>query len=149
MYEQAKILVANRATTMEVARNLNISQMSAWKLRDNIIKGIPMTFKPPPNPRIKDTVPKLIMPHAKLRMGLRQERDFLIKREILRMIREDNNIQYWKISERLAEKGLYLSASSVCQKLKAMGFHRRWKPSDSLRRKNPMKIMSGGEDDNS
>ncbi|KAL9880813.1 uncharacterized protein ACN2A1_012154 isoform 2-T9 [Glossina fuscipes fuscipes] len=249
-YAMAKVLVAQNASTMEIAKALNVSQMTAWKLRDAIIKGVPLSYrnkrdirhqtrqddetcsvqsdgnenkrdlgepdserqqrllvqqqlehqqklqqqhlqqqqqiqqllqrqqqlqqqqqqlqqqkqrqheqqlqqqqqqqqqqpqpqqqqqqqqqqqsqqqqqqeqtqtstqKPPSNPR------------RRLKAAEREMRDKEITREILELIKEDNNIQYWKVSARLAEKGYAISPSSVCQKLKSMGIHRRWKPGD-------------------
>uniref|UniRef100_A0A1B0ASS3 C2H2-type domain-containing protein n=1 Tax=Glossina palpalis gambiensis TaxID=67801 RepID=A0A1B0ASS3_9MUSC len=95
-YAMAKVLVAQNASTMEIAKALNVSQMTAWKLRDAIIKGVPLSYRN--------------------------------KRDIRHQTH--NNIQYWKVSARLAEKGYAISPSSVCQKLKSMGIHRRWKPGD-------------------
>ncbi|XP_034672189.1 uncharacterized protein LOC117903841 isoform X3 [Drosophila subobscura] len=74
--------------------------------------------------------PKLPLPRRRLKAAERELRDKNITREILELIEEDSNIQYWKVSARLAEKGINISPSSVCQKLKSMGIHRRWKPGD-------------------
>uniref|UniRef100_A0A1A9WA26 C2H2-type domain-containing protein n=1 Tax=Glossina brevipalpis TaxID=37001 RepID=A0A1A9WA26_9MUSC len=98
-YAMAKVLVAQNASTMEIAKALNVSQMTAWKLRDAIIKGVPLSYRN--------------------------------KRDIRHQTRQDDETcSYWKVSARLAEKGYAISPSSVCQKLKSMGIHRRWKPGD-------------------
>lgn len=81
---------------------------------------------------------KLLHPRRRLKAAEREQRDKEITREILELIKEDSNIQYWKVSARLAEKGINISPSSVCQKLKSMGMHRRWKPGD----KPPMMAIS-------
>ncbi|XP_055842051.1 uncharacterized protein LOC129909115 [Episyrphus balteatus] len=139
-YATAKILVSQNSSTMEIARQLNVSQMTAWKLRDAIVKGIPLSYrskretrpKPPEKPQKPEasSTPKEKMPRRRLKAADRELRDREITREILEMIKEDSNIQYWKISAKLADKGYAISPSSVCQKLKALGIHRRWKPGD-------------------
>ncbi|XP_067638756.1 interaptin [Eurosta solidaginis] len=267
-YSMAKTLVAQNASTMEIARALNVSQMTAWKVRDAIVKGLPLSYrnkrdgpsgsngssvcseatgnivndsvdsqqlahqlllqqqlqqekyrqeqlqlqqqqqqqqlklqqkrilqqqqeeqqerlrllqrqqqlkaqqlmqkqqqlqKQPPQkqqhhspdlghngeqrvksqplspPATSTNVPapvKFVHPRRRLKAAEREQRDKEITREILELIREDSNIQYWKVSARLAEKGFPISPSSVCQKLKSMGIHRRWKPGD----KPPMTV---------
>ncbi|EDV47402.2 uncharacterized protein LOC6551491 [Drosophila erecta] len=219
-YAMAKLLVAQNSSTMEIARALNVSQMTAWKVRDAILKGVPLSYR---NKRsdgrhsdefsVKEqqqqqqhqhqqqqeqqqrqqemqrqqqqqmeqmelikqqrqqqelllqqqqqqqqqqqlrhhtpadtshyqqqqqTTPKLLHPRRRLKAAERELRDKEITREILELIKEDSNIQYWKVSARLAEKGINISPSSVCQKLKSMGIHRRWKPGD----KPPMLAIS-------
>ena len=44
-YAMAKTLVAQNASTMEIARALNVSQMTAWKVRDAIVKGLPLSYR--------------------------------------------------------------------------------------------------------
>lgn len=39
------MLVGQNASTMEIAKALNVSQMTAWKLRDAIIKGVPLSYR--------------------------------------------------------------------------------------------------------
>ncbi|KNC26228.1 hypothetical protein FF38_08915 [Lucilia cuprina] len=237
-YAMAKMLVAQNASTMEIAKALNVSQMTAWKLRDAIIKGVPLSYRNRRDIRMtmmrhdEDTgsvlsegsdtrretdterqqqallvqqqldhqqklqqqhlqqqqqIQQLLQrqqqlqqqqqqleqqklqrqqereleqqllqkqqkqlqqqtttttqqiqspeqkhsnPRRRLKAAEREVRDKEITREILELIKEDNNIQYWKVSARLAEKGYAISPSSVCQKLKSMGIHRRWKPGD-------------------
>ncbi|KAM7349700.1 uncharacterized protein ACRADG_008561 isoform 1-T3 [Cochliomyia hominivorax] len=248
-YAMAKMLVAQNASTMEIAKALNVSQMTAWKLRDAIIKGVPLSYRnrrdirmtmmrhdedagsvlsegsdtkretdterqqqallvqqqldhqqklqqqhlqqqqqiqqllqrqqqlqqqqqqleqqklqrqqerereqqqqllqqqqqqqqqkqlllkqqqqQSTTPQIQPTEQKHSNnPRRRLKAAEREVRDKEITREILDLIQEDNNIQYWKVSARLAEKGYAISPSSVCQKLKSMGIHRRWKPTD-------------------
>ncbi|XP_017135013.1 uncharacterized protein LOC108151114 [Drosophila miranda] len=250
-YAMAKLLVAQNSSTMEIARALNVSQMTAWKVRDAILKGVPLSYRnkrtegrhsalgddarqtdvasakeqhaqqlvqeqelqqvhqhqqalqqaeqerqerqkglqqemqrqqqqqleqmerikqqrqrqeqirqqqqqqqqqlrhqtpadtshfqqqppqqPPQQPQQQQPqLPplKLPLPRRRLKAAERELRDKNITREILELIEEDSNIQYWKVSARLAEKGINISPSSVCQKLKSMGIHRRWKPGD-------------------
>ena len=255
-YAMAKMLVGQNASTMEIAKALNVSQMTAWKLRDAIIKGVPLSYRNKRDIRMtvmrhdedngsnsvvnsensdnqreseterqqqalmvqqqldhqqklqqqhiqqqqqiqqllqrqqqlqqqqqqleqqklqrqqereqqlllqqqqqqqhlkqqqqqqqrqkqqqqkethKQQQPqrhheqKVTNPRRRLKAAEREVRDKEITREILELIKEDNNIQYWKVSARLAEKGYAISPSSVCQKLKSMGIHRRWKPGD-------------------
>lgn len=237
----AKLLVAQNSSTMEIARALNVSQMTAWKVRDAILKGVPLSYR---NKRAdgrhsdeqltpkeqqqqhhqqqqqlqheqrqqelqqqqqqrqqelqqqelqrqqleqmemikqqqrqqqqqqqelllqqqqlrhhspaaavaaaaaadtshhyqqqQQQQPKVLHPRRRLKAAERELRDKEITREILELIKEDSNIQYWKVSARLAEKGINISPSSVCQKLKSMGIHRRWKPGD----KPPMLAIS-------
>lgn len=184
-YAMAKMLVAQNASTMEIARALNVSQMTAWKVRDAIVKGVPLSYRSKRDMRVSGLA---IMKHnetiantesnqmeiteqqqqqqlqqqqlqmqqmqlqqqqilqrqlqqqqanaagssgrRRLKAAERELRDKEITREILELIKEDSNIQYWKVSARLAEKGYPISPSSVCQKLKSMGIHRRWKPGD-------------------
>lgn len=141
-YERAKILVGNNVSTMEIARQLNVSQMSAWKLRDAIVKNMPLTFRKPLTTKsmlqgqqdIQQQEQHHIIsehkgkyPRTRLKAAERHQRDQKVTEAILAMIKEDNNIQYWKITERLAKKGFTISPSSVCQKLKSLGIHRRWK----------------------
>ncbi|XP_013102140.2 uncharacterized protein LOC106083571 [Stomoxys calcitrans] len=239
-YAMAKMLVAQNASTMEIAKALNVSQMTAWKLRDAIIKGVPLSYRNRRDMRMTMTkqqedeatavmsegsesgsrretdherqqqallvkqqlehqqklqqqhlqqqqqIQQLLQrqqqlqqqqqqleqqkqqrlqqqqleeeqkrqqqlllqqqqqhhrqkqpheqkpsnPRRRLKAAEREVRDKEITREILELIKEDSNIQYWKVSARLAEKGYAISPSSVCQKLKSMGIHRRWKPGD-------------------
>lgn len=238
-YAMAKMLVGQNASTMEIAKALNVSQMTAWKLRDAIIKGVPLSYRNRRDMRMtmikpeEDTtggmsegseggsrretdterqqqallvqkqlehqeklqqqhlqqqqqIQQLLQrqqqlqlqqhelelqkqqklrlqqqkleeqqqlqlqqqkaqqneqqqqqqqqkpsnPRRRLKAAEREVRDKEITREILELIKEDSNIQYWKVSARLAEKGYAISPSSVCQKLKSMGIHRRWKPGD-------------------
>lgn len=179
-YALAKMLVAQNSSTMEIARQLNVSQMTAWKVRDAIVKGIPLSYRTKremreaepqgviqlptsPSPNQHKTVlqmssiqeitqslqqqndmqtirpsaqnatvsaPKAANSRRRLKAAEREMRDKEITREILEMIKADSSIQYWKVSARLAEKGFPISPSSVCQKLKSMGIHRRWKPGD-------------------
>lgn len=131
MYERAKGFIDQKMTTLEIARHLNISQMTAWKLRDAITRGIKLTFreKQPKKQNINNTREweKRVSLKKKIKAQERLERDKEISREILDIVKQDMSIQYWKISEKLAEKGFVLSTSSVCQKLKAMGIRRRFK----------------------
>ncbi|XP_073828078.1 uncharacterized protein [Musca autumnalis] len=240
-YAMAKMLVGQNASTMEIAKALNVSQMTAWKLRDAIIKGVPLSYRNRRDMRMTTTmtraeeesvsamsesndtaanqretdaerqqqallvqqqlehqqklqqqhlqqqqqIQQLLQrqqqlqqqqqqleqqkqqkrlqqqqleeqqlqqqqqqqlqlqqqqqqqheqkpsnPRRRLKAAEREVRDKEITREILELIKEDSNIQYWKVSARLAEKGYAISPSSVCQKLKSMGIHRRWKPGD-------------------
>ncbi|XP_075154986.1 uncharacterized protein LOC142228443 [Haematobia irritans] len=233
-YAMAKMLVGQNASTMEIAKALNVSQMTAWKVRDAIIKGVPLSYRNRRDMRMTMTKQqdeeaaggmseegseggsrretenerqqqallvkqqlehqqklqqqhlqqqqqiqellqrqqqlqqqqqqleqqkqqrlqqqqleeqkqqqmllkqqqkrqqdhKLPNPRRRLKAAERELRDKEITREILELIKEDSNIQYWKVSARLAEKGYAISPSSVCQKLKSMGIHRRWKPGD-------------------
>ncbi|XP_061401078.1 uncharacterized protein LOC133336815 [Musca vetustissima] len=242
-YAMAKMLVAQNASTMEIAKALNVSQMTAWKLRDAIIKGVPLSYRNRRDMRMtsmssgraeedvassssmmpaamsepnetnqretdaerqqqallvqqqlehqqklqqqhlqqQQQIQQLLQrqqqlqqqqqqleqqkqkrlqqqqleeqqqqqqlqlqqqqqqqqhehkssnPRRRLKAAEREIRDKEITREILELIKEDSNIQYWKVSARLAEKGYAISPSSVCQKLKSMGIHRRWKPGD-------------------
>lgn len=235
----AKMLVGQNASTMEIAKALNVSQMTAWKLRDAIIKGVPLSYRNRRDMRMtpmaradedvgnsmsamsetnesnqretdaerqqqallvqqqlehqqklqqqhlqqQQQIQQLLQrqqqlqqqqqqleqqkqkrlqqqqleeqqqqqqqqqlqlqqqqqmqheqkpsnPRRRLKAAEREVRDKEITREILELIKEDSNIQYWKVSARLAEKGYAISPSSVCQKLKSMGIHRRWKPGD-------------------
>uniref|UniRef100_A0A1I8NAV8 Uncharacterized protein n=1 Tax=Musca domestica TaxID=7370 RepID=A0A1I8NAV8_MUSDO len=242
-YAMAKMLVGQNASTMEIAKALNVSQMTAWKLRDAIIKGVPLSYRNRRDMRMtsmaradedvgnsmsamsetnesnqretdaerqqqallvqqqlehqqklqqqhlqqQQQIQHLLQrqqqlqqqqqqleqqkqkrlqqqqleeqqqkqqqqqqqqqlqlqqqqqlqheqkpsnPRRRLKAAEREVRDKEITREILELIKEDSNIQYWKVSARLAEKGYAISPSSVCQKLKSMGIHRRWKPGD-------------------
>ncbi|XP_037929199.1 uncharacterized protein LOC119663663, partial [Teleopsis dalmanni] len=224
-YAMAKTLVAQNASTMEIARALNVSQMTAWKVRDAIVKGVPLSYRnkkeirevaqhetieestdkgaqrhfdknqqqqqqieqqqhlllqheeqikqqqlhllhqkleqqkhqqlqqlqkqqqlqqqlqqqnhlpqkihlPEQQQSLTNAASKVVHPRRRLKAAEREVRDKEITREILDLIKEDSNIQYWKVSARLAEKGFAISPSSVCQKLKSMGIHRRWKPGD-------------------
>lgn len=132
MYERAKELIVQNMSTLEIARHLNISQMTAWKLRDAITKGIKLTFreKQPKKQENSDTTmarENRVALKKKVKAQERLERDKEISKEILNIVNEDMSIQYWKISEKLSQKGYSLSTSSVCQKLKAMGIRRRFK----------------------
>ncbi|XP_055388855.1 MATH and LRR domain-containing protein PFE0570w [Condylostylus longicornis] len=290
-YERAKILVANHATTLEIARALDVSQMSAWKLRDSILKGIPLQFRkststhipqilqvsqvqqqslqqqklqqlqqqqsqqqtqpqqqqlqqqqqtqqqiqqqlqqqqqqpqqqktqqqlqqlPQQEVQIKiedsqqtqqvqlqaqssnnisniiplatiTTTPITITPttvtttpvattltspssstaslnllqngiklggRGRVKASVKIERDKQITEIILDFLRVDPSIQYWKITEKLAEKGFIISTSSICQKLKALGFHRRSKGTTTKQESpdNNLNKTSNTSDDNS
>lgn len=132
MYERAKEFIVQNMSTLEIARHLNISQMTAWKLRDAITKGIKLTFrekqpKKQETPETTLTRENRVSMKKKIKAQERLERDKEISKEILNIVNEDMSIQYWKISEKLSQKGYSLSTSSVCQKLKAMGIRRRFK----------------------
>lgn len=132
MYERAKEYIDQNMSTLEIARHLNISQMTAWKLRDAITKGIKLTFrekqpKKPQNSNTAMTREKRVSLKKKIKAQERLERDKEISKEILNIVKDDMSIQYWKISQKLSQKGYALSTSSVCQKLKAMGIRRRFK----------------------
>jgi len=228
-YAMAKVLVAQDASTMEIAKALNVSQMTAWKVRDAIVKGLPLSYRnkreargpmvtstdltaafkeeqhqqqqlrelrelqelqeqhmkqqqleqlqqqqqqmqliqrqqmkqqaqqqlqslenqeqqqqqPQQQHQATNSLNNISInsnnnnninnnnnPRKRLKAYEREVRDKEITKEILELIREDSNIQYWKVSAKLAEKGYAVSPSSVCQKLKSMGIHRRWKPGD-------------------
>lgn len=159
-YEMAKGLVSQNASTMEIARQLNVSQMTAWKLRDAIVKGIPLSYRskrdsrpkvePEETPVPLPVTPRHVKPRRRLKAVERELRDREITKEILEMIKNDSNIQYWKVSARLAEMGYSISPSSVCQKLKALGIHRRWKPGDKppiLDMENVKVSTSGNEEE--
>lgn len=147
MYERAKEYIDKNMSTLEIARHLNISQMTAWKLRDAITKGIKLTFrekqpkKQPNNNAAVISREKRVSLKKKIKAQERLQRDNAISKEILNIVKEDESIQYWKISERLAQKGFALSTSSVCQKLKAMGIRRRFKCHEKQRQ------QEGGDDE--
>lgn len=149
MYDRAKEFVNLNMSTLEIARHLNISQMTAWKLRDAITKGIKLTFRQKTSPVPKNTQSQSNARREKLlskkqkKAQERLERDKQITQEILKIVQEDYSIQYWKISEKLSQKGYIMSTSSVCQKLKALGIQRRFK----CREKQRQQEEENGEGD--
>uniref|UniRef100_T1GM72 Uncharacterized protein n=1 Tax=Megaselia scalaris TaxID=36166 RepID=T1GM72_MEGSC len=110
MYDRAKEFVNLNMSTLEIARHLNISQMTAWKLRDAITKGIKLTFRQKTSPVPKNTQSQSNARREKLlskkqkKAQERLERDKQITQEILKIVQEDYSIQYWKISEKLSQK---------------------------------------------
>lgn len=139
MYERAKGFIDQNMSTLEIARHLNISQMTAWKLRDAITKGIKLTFRekqPKKEQTTTMTREKRVSLKKKIKAQERLERDKEISKEILNIVKDDMSIQYWKISEKLSQKGYALSTSSVCQKLKAMGIRRRFKCHEKQRQQD-------------
>lgn len=125
-YDKAKALVANNASTTDISRQLDISQMSAWKLRSCILKGIKLRFRNPLSPRTKqDKKPKTKEKRQRLKGEEKKERDKKVTEIILSVLKKDDSIQYWRISEYLREQGYTVSTSAVCKKLKTLGMQRR------------------------
>ncbi|KAL5275876.1 hypothetical protein ACFFRR_001604 [Megaselia abdita] len=148
MYERAKEYIDQNMSTLEIARHLNISQMTAWKLRDAITKGIKLTFRekqPKKQPNNALTREKRMSLKKKIKAQERLERDKEISKEILNIVKDDMGIQYWKISEKLAQKGYSMSTSSVCQKLKAMGIRRRFKCHEKQRQQEEEEGQQDGD----
>ena len=136
--------------------------MSAWKLRDAIVKNIPLTFRKNITTTKIDEYQQQIQESShssykslhpnqydgkekstriRLKAADRHKRDQKVTKALLALIKEDSNIQYWKITERLANMGYSMSPSSVCQKLKSLGIHRRCKNGSDTKKKSSLDAL--------